>query len=303
MSDYRGFVRQLLSELLSNGPQLGSRLKLQLSREFERVSGQRFDVLEGGFPNFTAFLAANADLVEVIRQAGPGDVTVRLKSTARETSHEDDLLPAPAPRQTRIPAELWQAFTNPDHRRRRFYNRTTRRVVHFVEGADSELDRRLSAEVAADKNFVKIDSIPGSIQTSWMHAFLESVSLPEGIRKTCGHLASAPYASAVNTAFTVALAEYGGAWKHFRASKVLERVDDWAAKHSINLHDVTPPEQQLYATAYRLTPSDTGIVTDGHPESELRRQLHALIDALEDRELDRVLIPMAVVSRFLKARP
>lgn len=290
-------TRQILTALLSSGPQLGATLKPELVREFERRTGERFTVIERQFPTLISLLTANADLVDVIRPAGPGDITVRLKP-----QHGDWAIGYPTQQAMRplwIPPELWQAFTNPDRRRRRFYNRTTGRIVHFVDGSDAELDRRLAAEVSADNNFVGIDCIADFTQSAWMREYLDSVPLPDGIKKTCGHLAGAPYVSAVNTAFTVALAEYAVSWKRFRASRVLDRVQEWAERNGVDLRRIETPSEDLPAmvTSTAAVAADTEI-----GESDLRKTLHTLIDSLDDKDLEHILIPLTLASRVVKAR-
>jgi hypothetical protein len=295
MSAHLELTRQILTAVLSSGPQLGARLKQELVREFERRSGERFSVIERQFPTLTSLLTANADLVDVTRPSGPGDIMVRLKP--QRSAWAIDYPTQQAVRPLWIPAELWQAFTNPDRRRRRFYNRTTGHVVHFVDGSDAELDRRLAAEVSADNNFIGIDYIADFTQSAWMREFLDSVPLPDGIKKTCSHLASAPYVSAVNTAFTVALAEYAVSWKRFRASRVLDSVQEWAERSGVDLRPVTTASEELPATATEGVTAGTEI-----GESDARKTLHTLIDSLADKDLEHILIPITLASRVMKAR-
>jgi hypothetical protein len=291
-------ARQLLRSLLSSGPKYGAGLKIQLAREFERLSGVPFRSIERQFPKFSAFLAANSDLVEVVRPDSVGDVTVHLKAAP----HADD-----GTRLSRLPTDLWHAFSNPDQRRRRYLNRATGRVVHFLPESEDDLDRRLAAEVSGDKNYVEVAYPTAFRQSSWMHEFLGSTNIPDQIRATCTHLANVPYSSSVNTAFTIALREYGTTYRHFRFSRVMEAVKEWAERHGVDLvldmftaatSEIRPPAATAPTT---LIP---GPVADEHaPASDARKQLHALIDLLDEQELSHVLIPLSSISRLAKKRP
>ena len=288
-------ARQFLRDLLSNGPKYGAGLKVQLAQAFDRASDVPFRHLEKRFGKFSAFLAANSDLVEVLRPDSVGDVTVRLKTSP----HADD-----GTRFSRLPMDLWHAFTNPDRRRRRYYNRATGRVVHFLLDPETDLDRRLAAEVLADKNnYVEVECLSTFRQASWMDEFLDSVSIPAHIRATCAHLAKVPYSSSVNSAFTVALREYGSAYKHFRASRVLEAVKEWAQRCGIDpvldmfasaASDARPPA----ATTAELISAPA---TEEHASDlDMRKRLHALIDLLDEQELHHVLVPLSYISRLAK---
>ena len=155
MSDELTLARELLRQILATGPQKGARLKVLLVREFERRAPTTFQQAFWTFPKFSAFLAANADLVEVHAPGGPGDLTVRLRPQATA-----DRAAAPAPQLASparfLPPPVWNAFTNPDPRRRRYFNKVSREIVHYLENSQEPPNPRIADLVVSDANYVEI---------------------------------------------------------------------------------------------------------------------------------------------------
>lgn len=72
-------VRSVLRAVLSSGSVLGARLRPLLVEEFRRATKRDLEPVLKSFGKFSAFLAANADLVDV-RADDSGDIRVSLKA-------------------------------------------------------------------------------------------------------------------------------------------------------------------------------------------------------------------------------
>ena len=127
--DRATLARQVLVEVLKrNGPQLGARLKVQLTSALGlRLSLPR-DEWHTLVPRLSYFLAAHSDLVVVQRPAGPGDIRVSLRDASVSTDAAES-----EPAKIWYRPDVWQAFVNPDSRRRRFFHRQSHQVVHFID--------------------------------------------------------------------------------------------------------------------------------------------------------------------------
>ena len=180
VTDHLSVARELLRHLLTAGPQKGARLKVLLAREFERRAGLTFQQAFWNFPKFSAFLAANADLVEVSAPTGPGDLSVSLRSQP-VADHAQALAAVSSPGRF-LPPALWNAFTNPDPRRHRFFNRVSGEIVHYLEASQEPPNPNIAARVAADPNYVEITPASAEQQSAWLKEFLSSVPVPESKR-------------------------------------------------------------------------------------------------------------------------
>jgi len=171
MPDHLQLARAILQELLVAGPIKGAKLKPQLVRQFELRTGMGFRGVFPDYLKFSDFLSANKDLVDVTPPQGQGDITVQLKgnhvAAPRITWQAGN-----APVSFELPRPLWQAFTNPDPDRRRFFNRETRDVVHYIEDSSEEPNPRIRTQVRDDPNFVEIEPAGAELQKEWMREFV-----------------------------------------------------------------------------------------------------------------------------------
>ena len=285
-------VRSVLRAVLSSGSVLGARLRPLLVEEFRRATKRDLEPVLKSFGKFSAFLAANADLVDV-RADDSGDIRVSLKAAGAPR------VPAPGPAR-RLSRELWQAFTNPDERRRRFYHRDTREVVHYMDGSVEERDKSLARRVSSDGRFVEMEFSRAQDQNGWMREFLDSTSgLSDATRRVAGHLVGVPYESSVNRAFASALGVYGEAWRRFRFAKVSERVERWAETNSIVLEPggSDPAAGTSPVSLDGVDPSSTPVDAE-----ELRSSLQSAIRSMNATELAQVLVPATVCARIGGAR-
>ncbi len=298
-------ARNLLVDILSKqGAQVGARLKQLLSTDYEAQTGSRFYEAALGFRKFSDFLAANADILEVAPAEGRTDVSVTLRESAARIGAPAPLLPSGRKvvgLPPRVPSALWQAFTNPDTTRRRFFHRTTHRVLHFAAGQTNEANLRAELN---DPGFVEIEFIAGARQLDWMAEFLESTPVPPAQKAVLEQFAKESYTSASNQVFAQALGGFGQAWRRFRYERVNEVIRAWAEKNGISPHDLYTPEREVRLATEEKTLEATAPAPGVLPPkdyAELRRVLHAAVDALEGSELDRVLIPASAIPRLLTA--
>lgn len=287
-------VRDVLRGVLSSGSMLGARLRPLLIEEYRRATTRDIEPVLKSFGKFSAFLAANADLVDVRSDDKSGDIRVSLKNAG--APHGPNLLSS-----RRLSKELWQAFTNPDERRRRFYHRDTREVVHYLDNSSEALDKSLARRVSSSDRFVEIQFARAQDQNGWMSEFLDSTSgLSDSTRRVASHLVSVPYESSVNWAFASALGVYGDAWRRFRATKVYDKVEQWAERNAISLQTEEPfPEAETSPT----TADDAGLLSASDTTTEdLRRSLQSAIMLMSPTELAQVLVPATVCARLGRAR-
>ena len=73
-------VRDVLRGVLSSGSMLGARLRPLLIEEYRRATTRDMEPVLKSFGKFSAFLAANADLVDVRSDDKSGDIRVSLKA-------------------------------------------------------------------------------------------------------------------------------------------------------------------------------------------------------------------------------
>lgn len=287
-------ARDVLRGVLSSGSMLGARLRPLLIEAYRRATTRDVVPVLKSYGKFSAFLAANADLVDVRSDDKSGDIRVSLKTA--ETQHGPALRPS-----RHLSRELWQAFTNPDERRRRFYHRDTREIIHYLDDSYETLDKSLARRVSSDDKFVGIQFAHARDQNGWMREFLDSTNgLPDSTRRVAGHLVSVPYESSVNWAFVSALGAYGEAWRRFRAAKVSDKVEQWAERNSISLQTEVPSTDA--GTSFTTT-DDTGLSSASETTTEdLRNSLQSAIVLMSPTELAQVLVPATVCARLGRVR-
>lgn len=310
MNNFLSVVRDILRECLSATALKGARLKPLVANEFERRTGVSFRQAFWNSPKFSDLLKLNEDLVELDTSA-PGDIMVRLRAPASGigagvianyltlgfgTPVNASYLTA----QPYVHPGLWHAFTNPDPRRRRFFHRHTREVVHYLEGDNS--GALFVARVSADPNFVEIKPVSAVDQSEWMKEFVHRQSLPESTRKSLLSIAELPYTSHLNRAFTGALEGHSEGWRHFRTAKMLERIHRWAEDNNVALPELirTPTERPIKRTVETLPPPSPTLGA-APMRADTRRMLHALVDMLDEAELSHVLVPASALLKIPSA--
>ena len=207
VNEVKELVRQLLAA--ADTPELGARLKQRLQAELERLGAPRFDERVFGYRKFSDFLKNFPDDFELIHAQGPGDLRVRLKS-GHHMSWDPLLKVAPqllggvpVRELPRVRNDVWQAFTNPDPRRRRFVQRVNGQINHYLE---DDTESRFRAEVALEPHrFVEVSPVSPTEQLEWMRDYVTALGLPDSQSKSLLRLAEGPYTSQLNTLFTTEL--------------------------------------------------------------------------------------------------
>jgi hypothetical protein len=296
-------ARQVLVDLLKDGPQLGAKLKVKLTAEL----GQRLDlpteIWHALLPKLSHFLAANSDLVDVTRPEGPGDIRVSLRDSASSTSSVD-----PQPPRVWYRPDVWTAFVNPDPNRRRFLHRQRQEIVHFSTQTTAAPNPQLADRVARDSQFIEIQFASEEAQQDWLREFLDTTPLiSEAHKKVARHFVEVPFDSSINGAFAAALGPHGDAWRRFRAKKVDDFVTAWATTNGVDVGGLkrlpqdgestepSPPPAQLRNS---VEPSAAVPLVGGDSRATLIR----LIESLDDAELRQVLVPLSAVERILRPR-
>ncbi len=292
-------ARWLLVELLSDGtPVVGARLKQLLSRRYESYTGRRFNEAAWGYRKFSDFLSANPDLVEIRSPQEHTDVSVVLRPGVQKATAVSAARFTEDAAKPKLPGQLWQAFTNPDPGRKRFFHRRTHRIAHFVTGQDDDLNTGVERAVAGDRDYVEVEFVPGPRHLAWMKEFLDSIVIPDSQRQVFDKLVKEPYTTASNVIFTQALGPFGGGWRRFRSEKLHEVIRAWAEKNGIAVGDLVSPAGDPTEAAGEVAAQAPGLPVS-KDYAELRRYLHMAVDALEGTELDKVLVPASLLQRLV----
>lgn len=280
-------VRQVLAKILKEkSPISGAQLKVRLIWETTQVGLPPFDERHFGYRKFTDFLAGIAeDLLTIKHPEGPGDVEVFVRQSLNgpETSFQG------SKRQSiRLRNAAWQAFTNPDPNRKRFWSKETGEIIHYLEGQNSDFEKKILADPS---RFIEIHPTEAATQTNWMLEFLDGADLSAEQKQAIRPIPVQPYSSLVNVLFTRALGQQGELWRSFRVKKVLERAREWAETNGISFEQLKdtpedPPATQILAVAVAGTP--------------VRKRLGEILDMLEDDEIRRVVLPTALACILVR---
>jgi len=305
-SDERSsLARQVLVETLKqNGPQLGAKLKPQLTTALGLRLGLSREEWHTLIPRLSHFLAAHSDLVDVQRPEGPGDIRVSLRDSAPASA-------APKSESARIwyRLEVWQAFVNPDPQRRRFFHRRNHQVAHFLDQSLTPPNPEILRRVSDDPSFVEVAHATADRQSGWMREFLDTTPLiPEGHKKIARHFLDLPFDSSINAAFAVALGPHSEGWKRFRAQKVDDHINGWATDKGIDVETLKNfPAASAAQPGIHEEPRATLLPTPAQRipekrEGDLRSTLRGVVELLDDAELRLVLVPLSAVERLTRPR-
>lgn len=297
-------ARQVLADILTqNGPQLGAKLKVRLTAALGQRLGYPADQWHTLVPRLSHFLAANSDLVQVHRPAGPGDIRISLRDDSRGATD----LKAESSKVWYRP-DVWTAFVNPDPDRRRFFHRRSHEVVHFIGQSPAAPNPELAGRVAGDPLFIEIQFAGADSQRDWLREFLDTTPLiSEAHKKVARHFLELPFDSSINTAFAAALGPHADVWRRFRARKVDDLVSGWAGSNGIALETLKrfPSAGEVAATPE----SDTVSPKVAEPQmippmvgGDLRSTLLTLVESLDETELRLVLVPLSAIERMLRPR-
>lgn len=288
-------VSQLILQLLSNrSPEYGARLKQELNRELITRGLGPFNEKAYGYKKFSDFVVnALSDKVLVEPPEGAGDIHISLRHpVAGQGNAGASALSAVIGSQPPvIRSDVWQAFINPDHKRKRFFHRETRAIRHFREDWDDSARAEIEG---SPTQFVEIEFIEGKAQLEWMRAFLDALRLPPEKRASFDALIDKEYSSAINSTFTRALGEHGDSWRRFRTNNVTEVIRRWCQEHGVRFDDLCVPKS--------LGEPATPLGQSNETQLSPRQQANKLLDLLTEDDIGKFVIPLLLSSILITSR-
>lgn len=295
-------VLQSLSEILAaQSPQFAARLKQRLTAALQTMGEPPFDERKLGFKGFRDFLERGTQGLFSVEPCTIGsDVMVSLVGAQSQAPHQSQV--------TRISGhsfrnDVWQAFTNPDPARARFWGVRTSHVRHYLQGEDSPHAREVKD---SPQDFIEIAYITADTQVSWMREFVEQHTIPEERQAAIEGILEKPYSSGINAAFTGALGSaLGNLWRLQRIKHVALAIHAWADLHSIpyerlGLRTSSEAEVSLTTTAAEK-PGRTEHVGAGGVQDPRERAVR-LLDLLSNDEISRIVIPILLSTLLVKEK-
>lgn len=277
-------VSQLLKQLLeAYSPEVGARLKQRLNALLIGQGLGPFDERAFGFRKFGDFLQkTQAEILKVDRTEST-DIVVSLLGAS--PSPAQILRPVVETDQAAIRSDVWQAFTNNDIRRKRFLNKETFALKHFIENDQSSASHEVAAN--GDK-FIEIQPVPGKEQLDWMREYLSTVPLHAADKSPLEAMTEQPYTSSLNSAFTRALGEKGDGWRHFRTHRVTEAIERWASLHGVPLDHLRKHAVQ------------THIEGEVAPKESARARALKLLQLISEEDIAKIVMPVLVTTVLIR---
>jgi len=268
-----------------------ARLRQLLISEGQNRGLGSFDLQAMGHRRFKDFLAAFPDLFELRTREG-GEMIVCPRSVSQSVLA--DAAPASARREPppAIRDEVWIAFSNPDPRRARFFNRLDGRVFHTLIQEGQSPD-----SLRPPGDWVRIEQIGAELQSVWMKEFVsEHPDVPPAIPP----MLEETYSTPLNVRFTRSLGPLGKAWTQFRLRKMTQQIHSWAASVEVPISRLAPASVPAQPIHTAVGPAPTPIV-DTHALSAKERALR-LIDTLSEDEIANYVIPLMASVLMVKSR-
>lgn len=277
-------VSQLLKQLLeAHSPEVGARLKQRLNALLVGQGLGPFDERAFGFRKFGDFLQKTQTEILKVDRTESTDIIVSLVGAS--ASPVQIMRPAVETDQAAIRSDVWQAFTNHNIQRKRFLNKETFAVKHFIENDQSSA----SHEVAENRDkFIEIQPIPGNEQLDWMREYLSTVPLQAADKTPLEAMTEQPYTSSLNSAFTRALGEKGEGWRHFRTHRVTEAIERWASLHGVSLDYLRKPAVQTHADGKAV------------PKESARARALKLLQLISEEDIAKVVMPVLVTTVLIR---
>ena len=286
---------QLLAKLLSESPEIGSRLKVRLNAASVAHGIGPFNYAALGYRSFKDFLERGTDgIVEVELPNGPGDLRVSLRDNLRElyrpvpaegaegteTSHSGNVVRSP----------VWQAFCNPDINRRRFLHISSSTVRHFT------MQEGMPPDIAEHSDeFLEITPISGDEQLAWIRSFLGRVQVDGDTAAMLETILAGTYSSRMNAAFTQALGNNAEAWRRERVAKIEDVIRRWADRHQFPVH-------KLYVMTAKPAFHEAvsaSVLAEPAVETGARHRSQQLLHMLSEDDIARLVLP-TILDAILK---
>lgn len=277
-------VSQLLKQLLeAHSPEVGARLKQRLNALLIGQGLGPFDERAFGFRKFGDFLQkTQAEILKVDRTDSTDIVVSLLGATP---SPAQILCPVVETDQAPIRSDVWQAFTNNNIRRKRFLNKETLVLKHFIENDQSSASHEVA--VNGDK-FIEIEPVSGKEQLDWMREYLSTVPLHAADKSPLEAMTEQSYTSSLNSAFTRALGEKGEGWRHFRTHRVTEAIERWASLHGVPLDHL------------RKSAVQTQMEGEVAPKESARARALKLLQLISEEDIAKIVMPVLVTTVLIR---
>lgn len=188
--------------------------------------------------------------------------------------------------------DIWQAFTNLNPLRKRYFDKDANQVIHFIDGTDINIQSLVDADPV---RFAAVSPIDRAVQQGWMREFLERLELPEPELAILKHLAVDSYTSKANVMFGRALGERQGEWKAFRAERVDSIIQAWGKANDV-------PQARLILQKAAPAPAKRYALTASPSALSSRGQAQKLLELMSDYEIATVAIPVLLSFVLTKSR-
>lgn len=271
-------VAQFLKLILQKkSPEFGSRLKVLLNQYLSDSLHEQFDETVLGYRKFTQYLSTvHADLVDIVKPSGSGDVLVALRRTTDEKDDNTDIT------SIALKNDVWRAFTFQDLSRKRFLNKESQRILHFKEGEDSEEKELFKS---SKQSFVEIAPVT-DIQKQWMLEFADSLPIKENIKEKLNSLLVEQDLNQILYDFKILLGSYSNQWLNFRKVKIIHYIKTWCSDNSVS-----------FDLLCRV--SDKNVLETSLPQSSLKKSsgntrvtVAKLLDLVSEDDISSTVIPM-----------
>lgn len=273
----------LLVELLSNSPVIGATLKQRLMRLAKDRELPPFSLDALGYRSFKDYLKNGVgNLVTVMLPVGPGDILVFLNQAYRDQASSTELPLAESVRGQAIRNAVWQAFCNPDAKRKRYFHRATGAIRHFLtsEATPADIQDR-------PHDFIEIAPIDGERQLEWMRNYVAKLVEQGFSSDTVNDILNSQYTSGLNKAFTQELDIYAEDWRKERTAHVIAAIHHWASENKVSLHILyTAKEVPAPQFAVPVAAQPSSAVVTG-----IREKIHKLLEVLSEEEIARLVMP------------
>lgn len=286
-------VSRLIVELLSeHSPEYGARLKQRLNVALIKQGLESFNEKDYGCSRFKNFLQKHLSAEIVIEcPSDVGDIQVRLRSKPVLAANPEGVSVATHQDVPVIRSDIWQAFLQPDEARKRYYNKSSGSLVHFVPGQAPSIEDVVKEDY---EQFVEILPLDPTMQMKWMQSFLHDAMLSSSEKQAIEALLTGSYSSVMNAMFTRALGDCGVAWRNVRTRLIHEKIFEWCKVHSI-------PNDYLYSTTKKVELSAT-VTRVQNTALSAHQQAIRILESMSEDDITKIVMPILVTTIYVKAR-
>lgn len=290
-------ITHLVIDLLKESqPDFSARLKQRLNSALVQSGFDRLNEKTYGSKRFTDFLKKHlAESLALTPPAGPGDVLVSLRdqSVAPVVGVGAPQTEAPiAVHRPVVRPDVWQAFLNQDKDRRRFLSRLDYKVLHFRNGAQSDIKAAIEGD---SSSYIEISPIPEATQVEWLRSFLAKNPPSARIAASIQHLLEVDTGGVLFDAIAKILgAKDGDIWRSQRVNHIYSHIVSWCDQNDINPSVISqlPKEQS----------ESVPVASSGESPTGARKQAHAILDSMSDADIAQFVLPILALTVLVKAR-